>query len=58
MADRQKILDVISDYAWANDAKDEAVFNAVFTDDARFGMTIAGQSDTYGLQQLKRHLWQ
>jgi 3-phenylpropionate/cinnamic acid dioxygenase small subunit len=48
MADRQKILDVIADYAWANDAKDEDTVKAVFADDARFGLTIAGVDEPIG----------
>lgn len=48
MADRQQILDVLADYAWANDAKDEAVINAVFADDARFALTIEGSDETIG----------
>jgi hypothetical protein len=48
MADRQKILDVIADYAWGNDAKDEALLNAIFADDARFALTIDGVDEPIG----------
>ncbi len=48
MADRQKILDVLADYAWGNDAKDEATLHAVFADDARFVLTIAGVEEPVG----------
>jgi hypothetical protein len=48
MADREQIRDVLADYGWANDAKDEAVLNAVFDDDASFGLTIAGVEEPIG----------
>ena len=48
MADRQLIHDVLADYAWGNDAKDEATLNAVFADDARFGLTIEGVEEPIG----------
>jgi len=30
MADREAINDVLADYAWANDAKDEGILKALF----------------------------
>jgi hypothetical protein len=48
MADREQIQDVLADYAWGNDAKDEAVLNSVFSDDARFYLTIAGVEEPIG----------
>ena len=35
MADRQAIHDVLADYAWANDAKDEDILNRIFAEDSR-----------------------
>jgi hypothetical protein len=48
MADRQAIHDVLADYAWANDAKDEDVLKRVFADDARFSLEIAGVEEQIG----------
>ncbi len=48
MADRQAIQDVLADYAWANDAKDEGIFKRIFTEDARFSLEIAGVDEPIG----------
>jgi 3-phenylpropionate/cinnamic acid dioxygenase small subunit len=48
MADRQAINDVLADYAWANDAKDKDVLEAVFAEDARFSLEIAGVEEQIG----------
>lgn len=48
MADREQIRDVLADYGWGNDAKDEAVLNSVFHDDARFALTIEGMDEPIG----------
>lgn len=48
MADRHQINDVLADYAWANDAKDEATLHAVFADDAVFSLRIAGVDQEVG----------
>jgi hypothetical protein len=48
MADRHAILDVLADYAWANDAKDEAVLRRIFAEDSTFLLTIAGVEEAIG----------
>ncbi|HEX5191957.1 MAG TPA: nuclear transport factor 2 family protein [Solirubrobacteraceae bacterium] len=48
MADREQIRDVLADYGWGNDAKDEAALNSVFHDDARFALTIEGVDEPIG----------
>jgi hypothetical protein len=48
MADRQAILDVLADYGWANDAKDEDVLRRIFAEKSRFYLTIAGMADGIG----------
>ncbi len=48
MADREQIKDLLADYGWGNDTKDEAVLNSVFADDARFHLTIAGIEEPIG----------
>lgn len=48
MADRQAIQDVLADYAWANDAKDEGILNRIFAEDAHFSIEIAGVDEAVG----------
>jgi hypothetical protein len=48
MADRQAILDVLADYAWANDAADEGVLRRIFGQNATFSLTIAGVEEPIG----------
>jgi hypothetical protein len=36
MADREAINDVLADYAWANDAKDEGILRRIFAEDGPF----------------------
>src|ERR1700729_1147034 len=48
MADRQAIHDVLADYAWANDAKDEDILNRIFPEDSRFSLEIAGVEEPIG----------
>jgi hypothetical protein len=48
MADRHAILDVLADYGWANDAKDEDVLRRIFAEDSSFYLTIAGVEEGIG----------
>jgi hypothetical protein len=48
MADRQAIHDVLADYAWANDAKDEGILKRIFAEDSRFSLEIAGVEEPIG----------
>lgn len=48
MADRHAILDILADYAWANDAKDEGILKRIFAEDARFSLQIAGMQEQIG----------
>lgn len=48
MADRHAIEDVLADYAWANDAKDEGILKRIFHEDARFSLEIAGVEEQIG----------
>jgi hypothetical protein len=48
MSDRQAIHDVLADYAWANDAKDENMLKRIFAEDARFSLAIAGVEEEVG----------
>jgi SnoaL-like domain len=48
MADREAIQDVLADYAWANDAKDEGILKRIFAQDARFSLEIAGVEEPIG----------
>jgi 3-phenylpropionate/cinnamic acid dioxygenase small subunit len=48
MADRDAINDILADYAWANDAKDEGILKRIFAEDATFSLEIAGVEDKIG----------
>ncbi|MGE4428438.1 MAG: nuclear transport factor 2 family protein [Solirubrobacteraceae bacterium] len=48
MADRLAILDLFSDYAWANDTGDVGLLGELFTADATFQITIAGVDEPFG----------
>src|ERR1700728_598819 len=48
MADREAINDVLADYAWANDAKNKDVLEAVFAENATFSLEIAGVEERIG----------
>jgi SnoaL-like domain len=48
MADREAINDVLADYAWANDAKDEGILRRIFAEDSRFSLEIAGVEEPIG----------
>jgi hypothetical protein len=48
MADREAINDVLADYAWANDAKDEGILKRIFATDAKFSLEIAGVEEPIG----------
>ena len=48
MADREAINDVLADYAWANDAKDEGILKRIFAEDSRFSLEIAGVEEPIG----------
>jgi hypothetical protein len=48
MADREAINDVLADYAWANDAKDEGILRRIFAEDARFSLEITGVEEPIG----------
>lgn len=48
MADRQAINDVLADYAWANDSKDEGILKRIFAEDAKFSLEIAGVEEGVG----------
>jgi len=48
MADREAINDILADYAWANDAKDEGILKRIFAEDSRFSLEIAGVEEPIG----------
>jgi hypothetical protein len=48
MADRQAVLDLFSDYAWANDAGDVPLLERLFTEQASLQISVAGGDDVYG----------
>ncbi|MCK9250392.1 MAG: nuclear transport factor 2 family protein [Solirubrobacteraceae bacterium] len=48
MADRQAILDLLSDYAWANDTADVPLLGELFATDATMRITIAGVDEPFG----------
>src|ERR1700759_565095 len=48
MADRDAINDILADYAWANDAKDEGILKRIFAKDASFSLEIAGVEEKIG----------
>jgi hypothetical protein len=48
MADREAINDVLADYAWANDAKDEGILKRIFAEDSSFSLEIAGVEEPIG----------
>lgn len=48
MADRQAVLDLFADYAWANDAGHVPLLEQLFTEQASLQISVAGSDDVYG----------